>query len=110
VSKVFHNNTIHSAQHIFDLSVHPYQLQSIAITKDLRMFFNKHLTSSIKFWDYPSDSKWFYHVLVNKDIKKFNLVPNYSCKLLWDFNKKEKYNIIIKNWQIKFQASDFKRH
>jgi len=74
------------------------------------MFFNKHLTSFIEFWDCSSDSKWFHHVSVNKDMKKFNLVPNYPCKSLWNFNKKEKCNIIIKNWQIKFQASDFKEH
>jgi len=34
-------DTIHSAQHIFDSSVHPYQQQFIAILKDLGFFFQK---------------------------------------------------------------------
>ena len=29
----------------------------------------------IKFWDCPSSTKWPLHVSVDKDIKKFNLIP-----------------------------------
>ena len=43
-------------------------------------------------------------------MKKFNLTLIFSCKELWDFNKKEEYDNIIKNWQMTFQASDFKNN
>ena len=42
-------DAIHLAQCIFDFIIHPYQLQSIAIVKDLRIFFNKHLMNFIDF-------------------------------------------------------------
>jgi len=42
-------DTIHTAHCIFDSSTHPYQLQSIAILKELREFFNKDLSNSIIF-------------------------------------------------------------
>jgi len=48
---------IHAARHIFDSSVHPYQLHSIAISQDLRAFFNKDSNNSIAFWDCPSSAK-----------------------------------------------------
>ena len=35
-------NALHAAQKIFDSFIHPYYLQLIAISKDLRLFFNKH--------------------------------------------------------------------
>ena len=45
---------------------------------------------------------------VDKDMKKFNLTPLFSCKTSWDFNKKEKNDDIIKQWHMTFQASDLK--
>jgi len=50
-------NVIYIAQHIFDFTVYPYQLQLITIVKDLRSFFLKHLMNSIKFCDYSSNDK-----------------------------------------------------
>jgi len=47
-------------------------------------------------------------MLVDKDIKKFNLTPLYPYKTSWDFSKKEECNNIIKNWQMTFQVSNFK--
>jgi len=47
-------NIMHTIRHIFDLSTHTYQLQSIAISLDLRIFFNKNTNNSIIFWNYPS--------------------------------------------------------
>jgi len=88
--------------------VYPYQLQSIAIAKNFKTFFNKNLINSIKFWDCPSNNKWFHHKLVDKDTKKFNIFPIFPCKALWKFNKKEECNNIIKNWQMIFQALEFK--
>lgn len=77
---------ITDAQHIvykiFDFSIHPYKLQSIAISKDLRVFFNKHSDNSIEFWNCPSDKNWHLHALVDKDTKKFNYIPLYLFKTL----------------------------
>jgi len=42
-------DAIHVVQRIFNSSVHPYQQQSIIISKNLRSFFNKHSLNSIKF-------------------------------------------------------------
>jgi len=42
-------NTIHATRQIFNSSSHSYQLQSIAITQDLRIFFNKSSNNSIAF-------------------------------------------------------------
>ena len=40
-------NTIYTAKHIFDMSIHSYQLYSITISSDLRKFFNKNDSNSI---------------------------------------------------------------
>jgi len=77
---------ITDAQHIvykiFDSSIHPYKLQSIAISKDLRVFFNKHSDNSIEFWNCSSDKNWHLYTLVDKDTKKFNHIPLYLFKTL----------------------------
>jgi len=81
-------DAIHSARQIFDSSPYPYQLQSIAIFQNLREFFNKKPNNSTAFWNCPSSAKWIHHSNINKETKKFNLVPILSCKLSWDFSKK----------------------
>jgi len=61
IPEVFHIiviiNAIHLVKRIFDFTIHPYQLQLIAIAHDLRAFFNKNTQNSINFWDYPSNTK-----------------------------------------------------
>jgi len=42
-------NAIYLVQCIFDSIIYSYQLQSIAIVKDLIIFFNKHSLNSINF-------------------------------------------------------------
>ena len=37
---------------------------------------------------------------------KFDLAPIFSCKSLWEFDRKNKYDKILNNWKITFQASD----
>ena len=101
---------IHSARWIFDSLTYPYQLQFIAILQDLRVFFNKNSYNSINFWYCSSNAKWTHYLTVNKETKQFNYIPNFPCKLLWDFNKKEECDLIIQNWQIMFQALDFKEN
>ena len=42
-------DSIHSVHWIFNPSIHPYQQQSIAILKNLRLFFNKQSSNTIEF-------------------------------------------------------------
>ncbi len=42
-------DTISAAKQIFDMSTHPYQLHSIVILKDLKVFFNKSYNNIIEF-------------------------------------------------------------
>jgi len=46
------------------------------------------------------------HDIVDKEMKKFNLVPILLYKLSWKFNKKNKCDKILNNWKITFQVSD----
>jgi len=54
-------NLLHDAKKIFDSSMHPYQIHSAAISKELREFFTIHNDNSIEFWDCPSNLKWLLH-------------------------------------------------
>ena len=73
---------LHVVYKIFDFSIHLFQLQSIAISKDLQAFFNKYLNNFIEFWSCSSNENCHLHVLVDKETKKFNLIPLYPCKAL----------------------------
>jgi len=59
-----------------------YQVQSIAILKDLKTFFDKNTLNTIKFWKCSSNTKWSHHMEVNKETKKFNLIPCFLSKML----------------------------
>jgi len=74
-------DAIYAAYCIFNLLVYLYQLQVIAILKVLREFFNKNSSNSIEFWDCPSNDNWSLHSAVDKEMKKFNLIPLFPCKL-----------------------------
>ena len=102
-------DAIYVMHHIFNLSIHPYQLQSIVILKELRKFFNKDPLNSIIFWDCPSDNKQPLYFVVNKEFKEFSLTLLFPCKSSWDFERKDKCNNILKQWKIIFQALDDKR-
>jgi len=47
-------DSIHMARKIFDLSLHPFQVHSVAILTELQWFFLQHQNNSIKFWECPS--------------------------------------------------------
>ena len=47
-------NSIHVMKRIFDLSLHPFQMHSAFISKELRKFFLLSINNSIKFWECPS--------------------------------------------------------
>ena len=98
-------DSIHTTKKIFDSSEHPYQLQSMIISQDLREFFKKSNNHLIEFWDFPSQW-WHLHNLVNKEAGKFNLSPIFSCKLSWDYNRKTECTDILNFWGMTFQASD----
>ena len=46
--------------------------------------------------------------MVDKETRKFNLVPLYPSKELWDYSKKEEYNNIIREWHSTFKLSNLK--
>ena len=82
-------NSIHVARKIFEPSVHPYQVQLVAILSDLCKFFTCHKNNSIEFWKCPSYLKWHLHNEVNKETKTFNPIPLFLCKISWDFSVME---------------------
>ena len=90
--------------------MHPYQLQSVLISQDLREFFKKDNNHLIKFWDCPSNQRWYLYGIVDKETRKFNISPIFSCKLSWDFSRKTECKSILNFWRITFQASDDREH
>ena len=68
-------DAIPAAKRIFNMSCHPFQLHSIAISRDLRIFFNKDPRNSITFWDCPSDDEWPPYHLVDKESKTSKFYP-----------------------------------
>ena len=81
-------NLIHSTQKFFDASHHPFQIHAVSILKKLRKFFVQNHNNSIKFWKCPSQCNWSLHKVINKETKLFKSIPQYPCKLSWDFSKK----------------------
>ena len=101
-------NSLYTAKKIFDLSLHPYQIYSAAITHKLRKFFNKYTNNHIKFWDCPSKENWQLYSAVDKNTKSFKASFYFSYKSSWDFSKKCFCDNIISQWKILFQTSDLK--
>ena len=101
-------NSIHAARKIFEPSVHPYQVQSVAILSNLHRFFEHHENNSIEFWKCLSYLKWHLHKKVNKETKILNPTSLYPCKTSWDFSKKSESDDILKGWKMTFQAFDLK--
>ena len=101
-------DSIHMAKKIFNPSLHPLQIHSVAILTELCQFFLQHLNNSIKFWECPSCLNWSFHKVVDKETKVFNPVPLFPNKMSWDFSKKSKCDNILNIWKMTFQASDLK--
>ena len=102
-------DVIYTARHIFNSSSYSYQLHFIAIFQDLRTFFNKSSNNSIVFWNCFSSTKCPLDLAVDKETKKFKMNLITPCKLSWDFSKKEECDLILCNYQITFQVSEYKR-
>ena len=82
-------DAISAAQKIFNISCHLFQLHSIAISQNLRVFFSKNPRNSITFWDCPSDDKWPPHQLVDKESKTSKFHPILPSKTSWDYSRKK---------------------
>ena len=81
---------MHAAKKIFNSSIYPYQIQLSTISKGLVEFFKKDQHNTIEFWDCPSCKNWTLHCFVDRETKKFDLVPILPCKSLWNFDRKNK--------------------
>jgi len=79
-------DSIHVAKNIFDSLIHLYQVQTLAISKEIREFFERNHHNSIDFWDCPSQDRWSLHNIVDKKTKKFNLSLLHLCKSSWNFS------------------------
>ena len=90
------------------MTIHLYQLYSIAILKDLKKFFKKSPNNSIDFQDCLGSVKWSLYLLVDKESKYLKINPILSSKSSWEFSRKEECDSIMYKWQIYFQASEYK--
>ena len=93
---------------IFDPSSYPLQIQSVAILKDLHLFFSKDSNNSIMFWEYSSHLDWHLYKAVDFEMKAFYPTPSYSSKMSWDYSKKLECDNISNIWKMTFQALDDK--
>ena len=82
-------DTIPAARCIFDLSTYPLQLHSIAVSHDLRVFFNRNSNNTISFWDCFSSNKWSSYLAVNKETKHFKPTLLFSANLHRNLAKKK---------------------
>ena len=88
-------DSIHATKRIFDSLSHPYQLHLSAISCKLRDFFKRDNNNYIEFWNCPSHCKWYFYNIVDKEMKKFDLIPIFSCKYTWDFSRKTECDNIL---------------
>jgi len=101
-------DSLHVVRKIFNLSIHLYQKHTVAILYELRRFFSNNINNSIEFWECPSQYKWSFHKVVDTETKCFRPLPIFPYKSSWEFSKKSKYNDILSNWKMIFQASELK--
>ena len=101
-------NSIHVAKKIFDPSSHLLQIHTVAILKELCLFFSKESNNSIEFWKSPSCLNWHLYKAVDLESKVSNSTPVYLYKMSWDYTKKSECNNILNHWKMIFQALDSK--
>ena len=83
-------DAIPAAKWIFNMSNHPYQLHSIAISSNIRGFFQKNFSNLILFWDCTSHNRWPSYSLVDKKSKHYKIDSILPSKSLWKFSKKSR--------------------
>ena len=101
-------DSLHAAKRIFNFSVHPYQIHSVAISQELREFFSKDTHNHIEFWNCPSKQQWPLHYSVDKETKNMISILLFLCKSSWNFCRKSKCDLILSQWRMFFQAADSK--
>ena len=101
-------DSIHVARKIFNMSSHLFQIHMAAILRELHLFFSHSQDNLIEFWECLSRCNWFLHKVVNKETKSFNPIYLFSCKLSWDYSKKNECNDLTNRWKMIFQALDTK--
>jgi len=101
-------DSIHAARRIFANELHPYQIHTTAILRELRNFFSTNDSNSIKFWECPSKLRWRFHSFIDKDSKSLSVLPSYPSKISWDYCKKIDCDDSLNLWKMTFQASDGK--
>jgi len=74
---------------IFDLSTYPFQLHSITVFHNLRVFFNRNSNNTISFWDCFSSNKWSSHLAVDKETKHFRPTLFFPANLHGNLAKKK---------------------
>ena len=90
------------------MSSHSFQSHAVFILKELQAFFLYYQENLIKFWECSSCCNWSLHKVVNKETKLFNPILLFSCKLSWDFSKKNECDDLANRWKITFQVLDLK--
>ena len=73
---------IYVAKKKFDLSSYLYQVHTVIILNELYNYFLHHQSNYIKFWKCFSCCNWTFHKIVNKEIKVFNSILLFPCKIL----------------------------
>ena len=73
-------DSIYIAKKIFNPSSYPFQIQAMAILKDICQFFSRDLYNLIEFWKCPSHLNWHLYKAVNLEMKVSNPIPVYLCK------------------------------
>jgi len=81
-------DSLYAAKQIFDSSLHPYQIHLAIIPRKLKKFFIRDQWNFIEFLECLSHDKWILHDIINKEMKKFDLILIFSYKSLWEFNRK----------------------
>jgi len=100
-------DSIHSAK-VFKYLLHSYQIHTVAISYELRRFYNSNTNNIIKFWKSLSHCNWFLHKAVDNETKKHHLTSTFLWRVSWEFSKKRGCNNLVKKWKITFQASNIK--
>ena len=73
-------NSIHTAKKIFNSAIHPFQVYSATISKELRKFFITNNDNSIAFWECPSQCNWPLFKSIDRDSKQFQQTPLFPYK------------------------------
>jgi len=103
-------DTIHGAQKLFDISLHPYQTLVTSTIENIHNFFSQSPDNTIAIWHCPIKYKWKPHKDVDKEVKLSKVGPILPNKELWDFSRKSEYKDLLNYWKMSFQALDKKGH